>query len=231
MKKLFKSITITEWLIWIASTLSVAVCFFVFGNTQYLYLIGAVIGVTALLFVSKGNPLGQILTIVFSIFYGIVSYSFRYYGEMITYLGMSAPIALWALVSWLKNPYNGNRSEVKVNTLSRREWLLFLAAATVITVAFYFILQALNTANLIISTLSVFTSFAAAYLTARRSRFYAVGYALNDAVLIVMWSMACYENLTYLPMAICFAAFFVLDAYGFINWSRMGKRQNNTQKS
>ena len=166
MKKLLKSITIAEWLIWIASTLSVAVCFFVFGNTQYLYLIGAVIGVTALLFVSKGNPLGQILTIVFSIFYGIVSYSFRYYGEMITYLGMSAPIALWALVSWLKNPYKGNRSEVKVNTLSRREWLLFLAAATVITVAFYFILQALNTANLIISTLSVFTSFAAAYLTA-----------------------------------------------------------------
>lgn len=231
MKKFFKSITLAEWLIWSLGVVAITVCFFVFGNTQYLYLVGALIGVTALLFVSKGNPVGQLLTVVFSVFYGIVSFSFRYYGEMITYLGMSAPIAVWALVSWLKNPYRGNRSEVKVNTLSRKERLLFGAAALVITVAFYFILRALHTNNLIISTVSVFTSFVAAYLTARRSRFYAIGYALNDLVLIVLWSMASYSDFTYLPMVICFVCFFVLDIYGFVNWSRMKKRQNAAEKT
>lgn len=231
MKKFFKSITLAEWLIWSLGVVAITVCFFVFGNTQYLYLVGALIGVTALLFVSKGNPVGQLLTVVFSVFYGIVSFSFRYYGEMITYLGMSAPIAVWALVSWLKNPYRGNRSEVRVNTLSRKERLLFGAAALVITVAFYFILRALHTNNLIISTVSVFTSFVAAYLTARRSRFYAIGYALNDLVLIVLWSMASYSDFTYLPMVICFVCFFVLDIYGFVNWSRMKKRQNAAEKT
>ena len=225
MKKFFKSITLVEWLIWSISVISIVVCFFVFKNTQYLYLAGSLIGATALIFVSKGNPLGQFLTIVFSVFYGIISYSFNYYGEMITYLGMSAPIALWALISWLKNPYNGNKSEVKVNSLSRKEWCLFITAAVVITVSFYFILQALDTANLIISTVSVFTSFLAAYLTARRNRFYALFYGFNDIVLIIMWSMACYENITYLPMVICFVAFLVTDGYGFINWSIMNKRQ------
>lgn len=227
MKKLLKSITPVEWAIWSISVISVIVFFFVFKNTQYLYLVGSLIGATALIFVSKGNPVGQLLTVVFSVFYGIISYSFSYYGEMINYLGMSAPIAVWALISWLRNPYKGNRSEVKVNSLSRKEWCLFLTAAVIITACFFFILQALNTANLIISTVSVLTSFIAAYLTARRSRFYAICYGANDIVLIVMWSMASHEDITYLPMVICFIAFFILDTYGFINWSIMNKKQKN----
>ncbi len=189
MKKFLKSITIAEWLIWSISIISIIISFFVFKNTQYIYLVGSLIGITALIFVSKGNPIGQILTIVFSVFYGIISYSFNYYSEMITYLGMSAPIALLALISWLKNPYKGNKSEVKVNSLSKKEWSLFLAVAVVITVSFYFVLKALSTANLIISSISVFTSFVASYLTARRSRFYAIGYGLNDLVLIIMWGI------------------------------------------
>lgn len=225
MKNHKTHIKIAEWLIWSVSAISITVCFFVFKNTQYLYLVGSLIGVTALIFVSKGNPIGQFLTIIFSVFYGIISYSFNYYGEMITYLGMSAPIALWALISWLKNPYKGNKSEVKVNSLSKKEWCLFLFAAALVTLSFFFILRALNTANLILSTISVFTSFVAAYLTARRSRFYAIGYGLNDIVLIIMWSVASYEDLTYLPMVICFIAFLVTDSYGFINWSIMNKKQ------
>lgn len=177
-----------------------------------------------MIFVSKGHPVGQVITVIFSVFYGIVSYTFRYYGEMITYLCMSAPIAVWALVSWLRHPYRG-KSEVRVNTLSKREWALFLTAAVVITVAFYFILKALRTANLWVSVFSVFTSFIAAYLTVRRSRFYAFAYAANDIVLIVLWSLASYEALSYLPMVVCFAAFFAADIYGFLNWTKMIKNQ------
>lgn len=225
MRNFFKSITLAEWLIWGTSVVTIIACFFAFKNTQYLYLCGSLIGATALIFVSKGNPIGQILTIVFSVFYGIISYSFRYYGEMITYLCMSAPIAVWALISWLKNPYKGNKREVKVNTLSKKEICIFLSVSIAVTVAFYFILRALNTANIIFSTISVFTSFVAAYLSARRSRFYALAYAANDVVLIVLWSIAIYESLTYLPMVICFITFLVMDTYGFINWSLMRKRQ------
>lgn len=229
MKKLFKSITITEWLIWGISMAAIIVTFFVFGNTEYHYLAGSIIGVTALIFLAKGNPIGQVLVIIFSIFYGIISFSFKYYGEMITYLGMTAPIAVWALISWLKNPYNGNMDEVKVNTISRKEWVLFIIGSAAVTVAFYFILRALNTNNLIVSTLSVLTSFTAAYLTARRSRFYALFYAANDIVLVVLWLLASIENLSYLSMVICFAAFLVNDIYAFINWTRMNKRQKTEQ--
>lgn len=230
MRKFIKSIKPIEWIIWGTSVLSIVLCFAVFHNDRYTDLIGSLVGVTALIFVSKGNPIGQILTVVFSAFYGVVSYSYRYYGEMITYLGMSTPIALWALISWLKNPYKDNKNEVTVNALSVKEWGCFAVLTVSITFIFYFVLRTLKTNNLIISTISVFTSFSAAYLTARRSRFYAIGYALNDIVLVVMWSMASRENIVYLPMVTCFLAFFVTDTYGFVNWSLMKRRQQNNSK-
>lgn len=229
MKKFLKNISAVEWSIWGVSVISIIACFFAFKNTQYHYLVGSLIGATALIFISKGDPIGQILVLIFAVFYGIVSYSFGYYGEMITYLAMSAPIAVWALISWLRNPYNGNKNEVKVNTLSLKEWALFLIAAAIVTASFYFILQALGTTNLIVSTVSVLTSFLAAYLTARRSRFYALFYGANDIVLIVMWSLASCESITYLPMVICFVAFLVMDTYGFINWTIMKRKQRAGQ--
>ena len=94
-----------------------------------------------------------------------------------------------------------------------------------VTAAFYFILRAFHTANLIPSTVSVTTSFLAVYLTARRSPFYALAYAANDVVLIVLWSLMAAEDLSALSMVICFCAFLLNDVYGFLNWMRMRRRQ------
>ena len=190
-----------------------------------LSLTASLIGVTALIFVAKGDPLGQVLTVVFSVFYGIIAWTFRYYGEMITYLGMSAPMAALAVISWVRNPYEQGKAEVRVNRLKPPE-VLFLAVLTIlVTVLFYFILAFFGTANLLPSTLSVTTSFLASYLTFRRSPFYALAYAANDLVLIVLWILAALEDPSYLPMILCFAMFFLNDTYGFINWQRMQKRQ------
>ena len=163
--------------------------------------------------------------IVFSVLYGIISFTFAYYGEMITYLGMTAPMAVFALISWLKNPYNGNKSEVKVNTISRLEIIFMLVLAAVVTGVFYFILKFFNTANLLPSTLSVTTSFIAVYLTFRRSPYFPLAYAANDLVLIVLWILASLSDSSYISVVICFVMFFANDIYGFISWIKMRKRQ------
>jgi len=72
----------------------------------------SIIGATALIFVGKGDAIGQLLTIIFAVIYAIISSRIHYYGEMITYVGMTAPSALWAMIVWLKNPYSTR--EVKV---------------------------------------------------------------------------------------------------------------------
>jgi hypothetical protein len=79
------------------------------------------IGVTSLIFNAKGNILGQFLMVIFSLLYGIISVTFFYYGEMLTYLGITMPMAAFALISWLRSPNNGNKAEEKVNTLHKKE--------------------------------------------------------------------------------------------------------------
>lgn len=228
MKKL-KYFTKTELAIWLSSVLVILTAFFVFDGEKYLNMIASIIGTTALIFCAKGNPFGQVLIIIFASLYAYISLSFRYYGEMITYLGMSLPMAVIALISWLKNPFKGSRAQVKVNNISKKEIIFAFMLSLVVTLAFYFILRALGTANLMISTVSITTSFFAAYLTFRRSEYFALAYVLNDIVLIIMWSMAMASSIEYISVVICFVVFLVNDTYSFINWSKMKKRQQDAE--
>ncbi len=214
-----------EWSLWMCSVLFIIASFALFNRESYLTLTASLIGVTSLIYNAKGNPIGQVLMIVFSLLYGVISYTFNYYGEMITYLGMTMPMAAVALIAWLKNPYKGNRAEVAVNLLGKGEYAFMLALTLLVTAAFYFILSAFNTANIVPGTLSVTTSFIAVYLTYRRSPYFAIAYAANDIILIILWVLAAIQNTTYLSVVVCFAAFLVNDIYGFIAWRRMQKRQ------
>ena len=231
IKNLLNYFSLTEKLIWSISVIVIIVSFFLFENDGYLTLVASLIGVTSLIFCAKGNPIGQFLMIIFAIIYSIISFSFQYYGEMITYLGMSLPMAAFSLISWLKNPFNGNKSEVAVNKIAFKEIIFMSFLTLVVTIVFYFILKHFNTANLIPSTFSVSTSFLAAYLTFRRSPYFALAYASNDVVLIVMWVLASFKDISYISVIICFVVFLVNDLYGFISWLRMMKRQEKAIKS
>lgn len=215
----------TEIVLWSVSVLFIMTSFSVFDGESYLTLTASLIGVTSLIFNAKGNPVGQALMIVFSLLYGVISFSFAYYGEMVTYLGMTMPMALFALISWLRNPYNGNKAEVKVNSISKKEGILMGLLTIIVTVVFFFVLNHFNTANIVPSTISVTTSFVAAYLTFRRCPTFALAYAANDIVLIVLWVMASVYDSQYISVVVCFIAFFINDIYGYISWRQMKRRQ------
>lgn len=222
-----KNLSKFEWLLWAGSVILVTASFFVGTEQDILSLVASLIGVTALIFVSKGDVLGQIITVVFAVFYGIISFKQKYYGEMITYLGMTAPIAIISVISWIKNPYS--KHQVRVSKMTKTKWLILLIITSIVTVAFYFILKALGNASLVVSTLSIFTSFLAASLTTLRSEYYAIAYSANDIVLIILWTIATIDNIEYLPMVMCFAVFLANDIYGYVNWRKIRKQQSKNQ--
>ncbi|MBQ9692650.1 MAG: nicotinamide mononucleotide transporter [Clostridia bacterium] len=226
MNRLFSYFSRREIALWLSSIALILISFIAFDRSNHLTLIASLIGLTSLIFNAKGNPFGQVLMVIFSLIYGIISYTFAYYGEMITYLGMTMPMAVFALISWLRNPYNGNRAEVKVNIISRAEQLFMWLATAAVTIVFYFILAHFNTANILPSTLSVTTSFIAVYLTFRRSPYFALAYAANDVILIVLWILASLFDIRYISVVVCFVAFLFNDIYGFVSWQRMKKRQS-----
>ena len=226
----FRHFTKWEWGLWIGSLVLIAGGFLVCRRFDWMILSACLLGATSLIFVAKGNVVGQFLAVAFGLLYGCISMQYHYYGEMITYVFMSVPIAIVSIVTWLRHPYQGDHTEVAIRHIKPLHWFILLFLTAGVTAAFYFLLRWFGTANLLFSTISVTTSFSAASLLLLRSPFYAIAYSLNDIVLIVLWILATVEDISYLPMILCFVIFLVNDLYGFFNWQRMHRRQTTPEK-
>lgn len=224
VKSLFLSLTKFELGLWLSSVCVTVVSYFFSGNNGLFEMFSALVGVTALIFVAKGYVIGQALTVVFGLLYAYTSFECKYYGEMITYLFMAAPIAFMATIEWIKHPYK-DTNVVEVNRVNKKQITIMCVLSIIVTVLLYFALKYLGTQNLFFSTISVTTSFVAAYLTYLRSPYYGLGYAANDIVLIILWVLMSIDDIAYLPMIACFVMFLINDLYGFINWKKLSKEQ------
>lgn len=223
IKRSIQNLSKVQIIIWTVSLVAIFLSFLLTGSEDYMTVAASMVGATALIFLAKGDALGQLLSIVFALLYAIISFQCRYYGEMLTYVGMTLPSAAVALISWLKNPYT--ECEVKVERLTAGKLIFLFTSAIAVTALMGWVLWYFDTANLTVSIISVTTSYVASMLTIFRSPYYAVAYAFNDIVLIILWTLMTMENLSYLPMIICFVVFLVNDLYGFVNWQKMKKRQ------
>ncbi len=220
----FKRLNKFELCLWLVSMLVIAVSSLFSSAQGILATITSLLGVTALIFIAKGMVTGQFFLIVFAILYGIISIEARYYGEAITYIGMSLPMAVVSAVSWIRHTHKDS-GRVEVAKMTTAKTLGMIIVTVIVTVVFFFILKMLSTASLVISTISITTSFLAASLTFFRSPYYAVGYAVNDIVLIILWVIASIKDISNLSMVFCFIMFLINDIYGFYSWTKMQKEQ------
>lgn len=220
MNNPIKMLSKREWIIWMGSLTIVFASNIITTDFDLLTLVAALIGVTSLIFAAKGNVWAQVLMAIFSILYGIISFRFHYWGEMITYLGMTMPMSVWSTITWLKNPSEENESEVQIQILNKKHIIGLTISGIFVTGVFYYILKLLNTPNIIFSTISIITSFLATSLTMLRSSYYAIGYAANDIVIIILWVLASLENPAYIPVVVNFSIFFINDMYGFVSWKK-----------
>lgn len=234
LKKLLKTLTGFELTLWLLSMFVIVLSSVITGllgaDVDILSTAASLIGVTSLIFIAKGNVVGQVLTVIFSLFYGFISLGFRYYGEMLTYLGMTAPMAILAIVTWLKHPSDKGASEVLAAKLTKKRVIFGIVFAIVTTAVFHFILKWMDTANIVVSTISVTTSFIASYLTWCRSPYYALGYAANDIVLIILWTAAALKEPSSFAMVSCFTAFLANDIYGFVSWKKRLVAQSMSER-
>ena len=230
MKKIFAYFTKFEWGLLVGSIAMLTFAFVINPNKDVLTFVGSLIGAVALVFLAKANITGQLLTILFSTLYGIVSFKNHYYGEVITYVCMTMPSNIVSIVTWLKHPFQGQQTQVEIAEVGAKKTIAILAVSAVVTVAFYFVLKALGTASLIVSTISIFTSSVAVLFGIFRSKYYAIGYATNDVVLIVLWVIATIKDSSNLCMVLCFVVFLVSDLYAFVNWTKLQKQQKELSK-
>jgi len=73
-RKLLQYFSRGERLLWGLSVVFIVGSFCVFDRENYLTLAASLIGVTSLIFNAKGNPIGQVLMVIFSLLYGFINW-------------------------------------------------------------------------------------------------------------------------------------------------------------
>lgn len=216
-----------EWCLWLISLLTIVTNHFLFGESNLLTLTASLIGATSLIFSAKGNPIGQGLMIIFSVIYAYLSLINHYYGEVITYFFLNLPLAIISLLTWLNHPFRSRKSQVLISRLSIKDIYSVSFLTFLVTICFYFILGTLHTSFLLMSTLSITTSFLATLLTYKRSPYFALVFSLNDLVLMSLWMFEADKDPSHYSIVICFLIFLVNDVYTFVNWIKLQKQQEN----
>lgn len=228
IKKFLSYFSIFEWCLWLLGIISVTVSFACADSRDIFSFLSSILGLTSLILMAKGNFIGLIFGIVFAVLYSIFAYTQRYYGEMIIYSCIYLPLKISAIIIWIKNKFGKNKMEVTVNAIKPLEWVISSIVIALITVGCYFLLEKINTDNLIVSTVSFVPSLAATYFMLRRSEYYSICYIFNDIVMVTLWSLKLSNGLEALPSVIAFSFFIVNDLYSFINWRKIKKKQRLT---
>ena len=226
MRNFFKNWNLFEMCFLIGSLLALVLCFVFSADKNVFSFVASLIGVLSVITVAKGLVIAPFIDIVYNVLYAIISIFQGYYGELIIYTLIMIPISVMAIISWRKNRNKDNKDIVEVNTIGLKEYIYLAIVTIVASVGFYFLLKALNTNEIVVSLLAFITSTVASYLMLRRSSYYALGFILNDAALIVLWAIVVVNSgMGYLPTVISFCVFLVNDIYGFIHWKVSESKQ------
>lgn len=220
MKNIFKDWTIFEKILLIGSILIVSLTGIIF-NSDWLTPVCSITGIITALLLAKGKYMGQVFGVLICILYSIVSFKNRFYGEVIIYLGISLPMYIMGIISWVRHQEKKTNS-VEVNKISKQEWIIVLLASIIVFVGIYFLLKVFNTNQLIISSLSVLDSLFSSYLLIRRSKYGFYFYVVNDLILIALWGIPCITGSFFLiPMLMNPIINLVNDIYAIYNWKRL----------
>ena len=181
--------------------------------------------ITNALLTAKGKVESYIFGFTGIIFYGIISFNQRYYGELIILIFMSLPLMIMGVLEWLKN--RDNKSDnIIISTLSKKEIVLAFLSQVLLFGIYYIILKSFNTSEPIIGSLSIVMSLLALYFGARRSEISYFCYLANDVVIITLWLIPILNgDKAILSVLIGPLLLTINDVYGIYNWRRLKRLQ------
>ena len=194
-------------------------------KSDILTTVCSIIGIIVVLLIAKGKNLGQVLGIILTVMYSIVSFKNKYYGEVIIYIFFMLPMFIVGIISWIRHHHIETNS-VEINALSKKEWIIILLIIPVLFVGIYFVLKLFNTNEIILSTMSALSCLMGIYLQIRRTRSSFIVYGINDISLILLWGMPLiHGNYTIFPIFLNAIFLFIDDIYGVYNWKKIMKLQ------
>ena len=226
MMKLFKDWTDFEKVLLFGSIIVVSLVG-IFFKSDLLTTSCSIVGIITALLLAKGKNLGQVFGLLITILYSIVSFKNKYYGEVLIDALLMLPMYVIGIITWI-NKKKKKTNSVEINSIKKKEWIIVSFVFALVFVGIYYLLKAFNTNELIVSTISVLASLFAVYLQIRRSKYSFSFYIVNDIILMFLWGIpVVHGSYMLFPMFLNPTINLINDLYGFYNWKKTERIQNN----
>ncbi len=215
---------------WLIIFTGVNIYLFFAWEDSLLGLISSIAGMLCVVLVAKGKISNYYFGIVQTSTYAYIAYTYGLYGEAMLNGLFYFPVQFIGMYMWRKNQIRDAESvkgeDIPVQRLSSQGWIKLLAVVAISIVAYGFFLKYLGGKSVWIDSATNILSISAQILMLKR---YAEQWALwisVNVLSIILWIGALVTTGgNDLSMLVMWSAFLVNSIYGYINWSKMSRLQ------
>lgn len=209
-------------LLFLSIIIAFSIYFSIIYNNYWLATFNGILGLISIFLQAKGLFFAPVVVIIDSLFYGIFSLKYNYLGEFIVYIFILIPINIYGIIQWILHK-NVDKT-ISQNKLNIKEIYFLIVISFLIIVGGFLLLKLLNSDQIILNTLSLYTLSFSNYLLSRRCFWGFIYYFLNDIILIALWATTIINGETnIISFFICTIAYLICDIYGIFVWHKIKK--------
>lgn len=200
---------------------------------SWLFAIDAVVVLFNIDLVCRGKVIGIYIGILECILYIVICSMSGLWGEVIKLSTINIPLNILSLVVWTRNVKNNksSTSSIEIRKLSQKGYFVLVGLGIVCLIGGYFLLGALGTSSLYISTLTFTFGMLAKVLSSLRYKEAYYMSLTNQTITLALWfSMIFIAGPESSLMGIVIYIACIADSvFGIITWKGMYKQSKKTQ--
>lgn len=190
-KKYIKS-ELTGWkafdVIWLLLATAVILGLSIYWKDSWMSLTAALTGVWCVILTGKGKRSSFIFGVINVVFYALVAYEAKYYGEVMLNVLYYFPMNFVGWFAWKKH-MNDDTGEVVKTRMPLKKGLIVYALIAAAIFGYGLVLQAMGGALPFIDSMSTVISVVAQVLSIKRLMEQWVLWIVVDVVTVIMWAV------------------------------------------
>lgn len=200
-----------------------------FNEIMVLSDVASIFAIAYIIFNAKNSVWGLLFNLISTAFVAVTSFYQHIWLNGFICVFINIPMFILGIINW-KKKLAKQSSKIRINKLSKRNLAFVFLGYTAVSVAFLFILKALN-GNLfyldaIYSAGSVIGVILCSY--AFIDQFYI--FYVADVAGIAMYTILCTQNINNLPLLFMNVMFLFGTLIGNINWIRLQKKDRGVKE-
>jgi nicotinamide mononucleotide transporter len=216
---------------WLLLFTAVNIYLFFAWDDSLLGLISSITGMLCVVLVAKGKISNYYFGIIQTSTYAYIAYTYGLYGEAMLNGLFYFPVQFIGIYMWRKSRLKETESvkgeDIPVQRLSNNGWLKLLAIVAISIVAYGFFLKYLGGNSVWIDSATNVLSIAAQILMLKRfAEQWALWISVNVLSIILWFGALVSTGGNDISMLVMWSAFLVNSIYGYINWTKMSKKQD-----